>query len=61
MKRNTQQRRHAIVALVQEHGEVSVDDLTRRFDTSEVTIRKDLAALGWTMLDRKDGYELKKS
>ena len=45
MKRNTQQRRHAIVALVQEHGEVSVDDLTRRFDTSEVTIRKDLALL----------------
>lgn len=45
MKRNTQQRRHAIVALVQEHGEVSVDDLTRRFETSEVTIRKDLALL----------------
>ena len=24
-------------------------------------LRKDLAALGWTMLDRKDGYDLKKS
>lgn len=42
-KRNTQQRRHAIAALVQEQGEVSVEELTRRFDTSEVTIRKDLA------------------
>lgn len=44
-KRNTQQRRHTIVALVNELGEVSVDELSNRFDTSEVTIRKDLAAL----------------
>ncbi len=24
-------------------------------------LRKDLTALGWTMLDRKDGYDLKKA
>lgn len=56
-KRNTQQRRHAIVALVQESGEVSVDELTRRFSTSEVTIRKDLALLetGGLLLRRYGG------
>ena len=56
-KRNTQQRRHAIVALVQERGEVSVDELTQRFATSEVTIRKDLALLetGGLLLRRYGG------
>ncbi len=44
-KRNTKQRRHLIVTLVHEKGEVSVEDLARRFETSEVTIRKDLSAL----------------
>lgn len=44
-KRNTPQRRHDILSLLGEQGEVSVDDLARRFATSEVTIRKDLAAL----------------
>lgn len=44
-KRNTPQRRHAILALLAEQGEVSVDQLAKRFDTSEVTIRKDLTAL----------------
>ncbi|AYC34966.1 DeoR family transcriptional regulator [Pseudomonas cavernae] len=44
-KRNTPQRRHAILALLAEQGEVSVDELAKRFATSEVTIRKDLAAL----------------
>lgn len=44
-KRNTQQRRHAIVSMVNEKGEVSVDQLAKFFATSEVTIRKDLAAL----------------
>lgn len=44
-KRNTQQRRHNIVAVVNEAGEVSVEQLARQFETSEVTIRKDLAAL----------------
>lgn len=44
-KRNTQQRRHLIVKMVQEQGEVSVEDLATLFDTSEVTIRKDLTAL----------------
>jgi DeoR/GlpR family transcriptional regulator of sugar metabolism len=44
-KRNTPQRRHNILALLNEQGEVSVDELARRFETSEVTVRKDLAAL----------------
>ncbi|UZE29157.1 DeoR/GlpR family DNA-binding transcription regulator [Pseudomonas asplenii] len=44
-KRNTPQRRHSILALLTEQGEVSVDELARRFETSEVTVRKDLAAL----------------
>ncbi|MBT8767286.1 DeoR/GlpR family DNA-binding transcription regulator [Pseudomonas boanensis] len=44
-KRNTPQRRHAILALLNEQGEVSVDELARAFSTSEVTIRKDLTAL----------------
>ncbi|PWI33602.1 XRE family transcriptional regulator [Vibrio albus] len=44
-KRNTQLRRHMISKLVDELGEVSVDELSHKFDTSEVTIRKDLASL----------------
>ncbi|MBQ1783956.1 MAG: DeoR family transcriptional regulator [Gammaproteobacteria bacterium] len=44
-KRNTQQRRHSIISLLNSHGEVTVDDLAQRLETSEVTIRKDLAAL----------------
>lgn len=44
-KRNTQLRRHSISKLVNEKGEVSVDELAHKFDTSEVTIRKDLASL----------------
>lgn len=44
-KRNTPQRRHAILALLEEQGEVSVDELAKAFSTSEVTIRKDLTAL----------------
>ena len=44
-KRNTQQRRHTIITLLGTQGEVSVDELAKRFDTSEVTIRKDLAIL----------------
>ncbi|KIP99485.1 MULTISPECIES: DeoR family transcriptional regulator [Pseudomonas] len=44
-KRNTPQRRHTILTLLAEQGEVSVDALAKRFATSEVTIRKDLAAL----------------
>ncbi len=56
-KRNTQQRRHTIVSLVQEQGEVSVDALARHFSTSEVTIRKDLAVLetGGLLLRRYGG------
>ncbi|PUA27829.1 MAG: XRE family transcriptional regulator [Cellvibrio sp. 79] len=44
-KRNTQQRRRAIIDLLNESGEVSVEALAEQFSTSEVTIRKDLAAL----------------
>ncbi|MGF1710571.1 DeoR family transcriptional regulator [Vibrio kagoshimensis] len=44
-KRNTQLRRHTISSLVNEKGEVSVDELSAKFETSEVTIRKDLASL----------------
>ena len=55
-KRNTQQRRRAIVDLLTQQGEVSVDELAMRFDTSEVTIRKDLTALEHTgLLLRKYG------
>ena len=44
-KRNTQQRRHLIVARLQQQGEVTVEQLAEQFQTSEVTIRKDLTAL----------------
>lgn len=44
-KRNTQQRRHIIITELNISGEVSVDQLAKRFETSEVTIRKDLSAL----------------
>ena len=44
-KRNTQLRRHAISNLVNEKGEVSVEELSQQFETSEVTIRKDLSSL----------------
>lgn len=44
-KRNTQLRRHAISNLVNDKGEVSVEELSNKFETSEVTIRKDLASL----------------
>lgn len=45
MKRNTQQRRHTIVTMIQQQGEVTVEALADYFNTSEVTIRKDLTAL----------------
>ncbi|MFY8274567.1 DeoR/GlpR family DNA-binding transcription regulator [Pseudoalteromonas sp. SSDWG2] len=44
-KRNTQQRRHTILNQVNELGEVSVEALAEQLQTSEVTIRKDLASL----------------
>lgn len=44
-KRNTQQRRHIIITELNQAGEVSVEQLAKRFETSEVTIRKDLSAL----------------
>ena len=45
IKRNTQQRRRAIVDMLNTSGEVSVEALAEHFTTSEVTIRKDLSAL----------------
>ena len=44
-KRNTQQRRRAIIERLNSAGEVSVEALAEQFATSEVTIRKDLGAL----------------
>ena len=44
-KRNTKLRRNIIITELNQHGEVSVDQLAKKFETSEVTIRKDLAAL----------------
>ncbi|KFZ36132.1 XRE family transcriptional regulator [Shewanella mangrovi] len=53
-KRNTQQRRRTIVERLNHTGEVSVEQLAAEFSTSEVTIRKDLAAL------EKDGLLLRR-
>lgn len=39
------ERRRRICDLLREHGRVTVEDLSRRFNTSVVTIRLDLAAL----------------
>ena len=44
-KRNTVQRRQGILQRLNEQGDVQVDSLARYFETSEVTIRKDLATL----------------
>ncbi|WP_371375660.1 DeoR/GlpR family DNA-binding transcription regulator [Thalassotalea aquiviva] len=44
-KRNTQQRRHSILKTLELEGEVSVEKLATAYAISEVTIRKDLAAL----------------
>ncbi|WP_261817477.1 DeoR/GlpR family DNA-binding transcription regulator [Vibrio gallicus] len=44
-KRNTQIRRDTIVTLISQQGEVTVEELSKKFETSEVTIRKDLAYL----------------
>jgi len=45
IKRNTQQRRRIIIDKLAQFGEVSVEQLALDNQTSEVTIRKDLAAL----------------
>lgn len=44
-KRNTQQRRRLIIEQLNASGELKVDQLAQQFNTSEVTIRKDLAEL----------------
>lgn len=41
----TEERRGEIVSLLQKHGKVQVRELSRRFQTSEVTIRTDLKEL----------------
>ena len=41
----SEDRRRQIVELVEREGDVRVGDLSRRFEVSEVTIRKDLAEL----------------
>ena len=40
-----EERRRRICDLLREHGRVTVEDLSRRFNTSAVTIRLDLDAL----------------
>ena len=56
-KRNTQQRRQLIVSILMEQNELSVDYLAQFFETSEVTIRKDLRILeeGGFLLRRYGG------
>lgn len=44
-KRNIQQRRRLILEQLNEQGAIKVEDLAQYFDTSVVTIRKDLAEL----------------
>ena len=41
----SEERRTRIVQLLRENGKVSVRDLSKRFETSEVTIRNDLNEL----------------
>jgi DeoR family fructose operon transcriptional repressor len=38
-------RQHAIIALLRQHGEVSVTDLTGRFEVTPMTVRRDLDLL----------------
>jgi DeoR family transcriptional regulator of aga operon len=53
------ERRRRICDLLREHGRVMVNDLAGRFETSEVTIRHDLAALEAAgALDRTRGGAL---
>lgn len=56
-KRNTQQRRQLIVSMLMEQNELNVDYLAQFFETSEVTIRKDLRVLeeGGFLLRRYGG------
>ena len=44
--RNTQHADHAIMQLLQEQGEVSVEQLVQLFDTSEVTDSKRSHCIG---------------
>ncbi|WP_026959408.1 DeoR family transcriptional regulator [Aliagarivorans taiwanensis] len=45
MKYTPQQRRRLLMQYLEQHGELSVDQMASELQTSEVTIRKDLAAL----------------
>jgi DeoR/GlpR family transcriptional regulator of sugar metabolism len=54
-----EERRRNIVDLLRNNGSVLVTELARRFDTSEVTIRKDLEILdGRGVLHRTHGGAL---
>jgi DeoR family transcriptional regulator of aga operon len=54
-----EERRRAIIELVNREGRVLVADLSRQFDTSQVTIRKDLELLhGQGLLHRSHGGAL---
>lgn len=67
-KRNTQQRRNMIMQTLQLKGDVAVDELSLKLQVSEVTIRKDLAALelsglllrkfGGAVMPQQDASEL---
>jgi len=56
--RNTQQRRHAIMQLLQEQGEVSVEQLVQLFDTSEVTIRGGAILMPQEIIEEEQDDEL---
>lgn len=54
------ERRTKILELIEKHGRVAVADLSRRFKTSEVTIRNDLKALHKRgLVDRAHGGAVK--
>ena len=54
------ERRTKILELIEKHGQVAVADLSRRFKTSEVTIRNDLKALHKRgLIDRAHGGAVK--
>jgi DeoR family transcriptional regulator of aga operon len=56
----SEERRRSIVTLVHRNGRVLVKDLARRFDTSQITIRKDLDVLGTRgLLHRTHGGALR--
>src|SRR5664279_5093186 len=50
------ERRQLILELVRAHGSVSMRDLAKAVNVSEVTVRRDVSALEWRgLLDRRHG------